>query len=107
MDSLFGLDKVSAHDENLELLITVHDTVQQMIVESILRDAEIPFLSKSRGSGTAVKVITGFSLFATDIFVLREHLETALELITPPEDIEELCQLDGVAADELGEEEEE
>ena len=90
MDSLFGLDRVSPHDENLELLTTVHDSVQQLVIESILRDAEIPFLSKSRGSGTAVKVITGFSLFATDIFVLREHLETALVLITPPEEIEEI-----------------
>ena len=90
MDSLFGLDRVSPHDENLELLITVHDSVQQLVVESILRDAEIPYLSKSRGSGTAVKVITGFSLFATDIFVLREHLETALVLITPPDEIEEI-----------------
>ena len=105
MDSLFGLDRVSAHDENLELLITVHDSVQEMIGESILRDADIPYLAKSRGSGTAVKVITGFSLFATDIFVLREHLETALELITPPEEIEDLCATDGVEADELGEEE--
>ena len=98
MDSLFGLDRVSPHDENLELLITVHDTVQQLVVESILRDAEIPYLSKSRGSGTAVKVITGFSLFATDIFVLREHLETALVLITPPDEIEEIGE--GEALDE-------
>lgn len=90
MDSFFGLDRVSPHDENLELLITVYDSPSQMIIESILRDAEIPYLAKSRGSGTAVKVIAGFSMFGTDIFVLREHLETALELITPPEAIEEL-----------------
>ena len=90
MDSFFGLDRVSPHDENLELLITVYDSPSQMIIESILRDAEIPYLAKSRGSGTAVKVIAGFSMFGTDIFVLREHLETALELITPPDEIEEL-----------------
>ena len=90
MDSFFGLDRVSYHDENLELLTTVYDAPSQAIVEGILRDAEIPYLAKSRGSGTAVKVITGFSMFGTDIFVLREHLETALELITPPDEIEEL-----------------
>lgn len=90
MDSLFGLDRISPHDDSLELLTTVYDTAQQMIVESILRDAEIPYLAKTRGSGTAVKVITGFSMFGTDIFVLREHLELALELITPPEEIEEI-----------------
>lgn len=90
MDSFFGLDRVSPHDENLELLTTVYDAPSQTIVEGILRDAEIPYLSKSRGSGTAMKVITGFSMYGTDIFVLREHLETALELITPPEEIEEI-----------------
>ena len=61
MDSLFGLDRISPHDDSLELLTTVFDSAQQMIVESILRDAEIPYLVKSRGAGTAVKVITGFS----------------------------------------------
>jgi len=90
MDSFFGLDRVSPHDENLELLTTVYDAPSQTIVEGILRDAEIPYLAKSRGSGTAMKVITGFSMYGTDIFVLREHLETALELITPPEEIEEI-----------------
>ena len=90
MDSFFGLDRVSPHDENLELLTTVYDASSQTIVEGILRDAEIPYLAKSRGSGTAMKVITGFSMYGTDIFVLREHLETALELITPPEEIEEI-----------------
>ena len=92
MDSFFGLDRVSPHDENLELLTTVYDAPSQAIVEGILRDAEIPYLAKSRGSGTAVKVITGFSMFGTDIFVLREHLEAALELITPPEEIEEITE---------------
>ena len=90
MDSLFGLDRISPHDDSLELLTTVFDSAQQMIVESILRDAEIPYLVKSRGAGTAVKVITGFSMFGADIFVLREHLELALTLITPPDEIEEI-----------------
>ena len=107
MDFLFGLDTVSAHDENLELLTTVYDEPSRMIVESILRDAEIPYLIKERGVGTAVKVIAGFSMFGTDIFVLREHLETASLLITPTEDTEELYALDGVSLEDAEEEEEE
>ena len=85
MDSLFGLDRVSNHDEELELLTTVYDPTQLMIIESILRDAEIPYLLKDRGAGTSVKVILGYSLFGTDVFVLKEHLDLAAELITPPE----------------------
>jgi hypothetical protein len=91
MDALFGLDRVSSHDEGLELLTTVYDRAQLMIVESILKDAEIPYLAKERGSGTMVKVIAGYSMFGTDIFVPSTALETAIELITPP-DAEEIAE---------------
>ena len=89
MDALFGLDHASRQGEGLALLTTVYDRAPLMIVESILRDAEIPYLAKERGSGTTVKVIAGYSMFGTDIFVPEELLETALELITPPEQEEE------------------
>ena len=91
MDALFGLDRVSSHDEGLELLTTVYDRAQLMIVESILKDAEIPYLAKERGSGTMVKVIAGYSMFGTDIFVPRDLFETAVALITPP-DAEEVSE---------------
>ena len=67
--------------KDLELLVTVNDRIYQSIVESVLTDNEIPFISKERGSGAAVKVITGFSLFGTDIFVLKTDLERAAELL--------------------------
>ena len=77
---------------DLELLITVNDRVYQSIVESILKDNEIPYLSKERGSGSAVKIITGLSMFGTDIFVLKSDFERASELMEmlkaePTEDI--------------------
>lgn len=84
MDSLFGLERVSAHDDTLELLTTIYDRAQRMIVESILQDANIPYLAKERGSGSMVKVIAGYSMFGTDIFVRREQLELATELIALP-----------------------
>lgn len=84
-DLLFGLDRVSHHDDELALLTTVYDNTLLSVFESILRDAEIPYLIKERGSGSAVKIITGFSMFGTDLFVRKEHLELATELITPPE----------------------
>lgn len=83
MNSLFGLDRVSPHDESLALLTTVYDPSLLMILESILRDAEIPYLKKERGSGNSVKIIAGFSMFGTDLFVLKEQLELARELIAP------------------------
>ena len=81
MDFLFGLDKSNPPLKDLELLVTVNDRIYQSIIESVLTDNEIPFLSKERGSGSAVKVITGFSLFGTDIFVLRTDAERARNLL--------------------------
>jgi hypothetical protein len=92
MDALFGLDRVSAHDEGLELLTTVYDRAQLMIVESILKDAEIPYLAKERGSGTMVKVIAGYSMFGTDIFVPSSALEAATALITLPDEDESCAE---------------
>lgn len=88
MDAFFGLDYASKQDAALDLLTTVYDRGQLMIVEGLLRDARIPYLAKERGSGTMVKVIAGYSIFGTDIFVPRELCETAAELIAlvePPE----------------------
>ena len=89
MDSLFGLDKVSHHDDGLSLLTTVHDPVQRAITESILRDAQIPYLIRERGSGGAVAVIAGYSVLGSDVFVRDADLETARVLITPPAHNEE------------------
>ena len=89
MDSFFGLDHAAKPDEGMELLTTVYDNAQRIIVESILQDAEIPYLIKERGSGSMMKIIAGYSIFGTDIFVLCEHLDAATELITPPDDGED------------------
>ena len=82
MDRFFGLDKVSSHPDNFELLITATDRVQLAIIESILKEAKIRYISKDRGSGAAVKVIAGFSIFGSDVFVLKEDLEKASALIS-------------------------
>ena len=81
MDRLFGLDSVSSHDEGLELLMTVYDPAELMVAQSVLKDAEIPFLCKDRGSGGMMKIIAGYSVMGTDIFVPEEVLEHATELL--------------------------
>lgn len=92
MDRFFGFNKVGSHPDNSELLITVNDNVQLTIIESILKGENIPYFTKERGSGSAVKVITGFSMFGADIFVLKDDIERARELIMPlsEEEIEAL-----------------
>ena len=85
MDSIFGLDRVSAHDDTLEHIATFYDPTSLLVAESILRDAEIPYLLKDRGSGGMVKVIAGYSVMGTDIFVRAEHAEVAMALISTPD----------------------
>ena len=89
MDSFFGFDKVSAHDEGQELLMTVYNPSELAVVESILRDAEIPFIAKDRGAGGTMKIIAGYSVFGTDIFVLAEHLEVARAIFESTEFVQE------------------
>ncbi len=89
MDSIFGFDKVSAHDEGQELLMTVYNPSELVVVESILNDAEIPYLKKERGAGGSMKIIAGYSVFGTDIFVLSEHIEAAKAIFSSAEFVDD------------------
>lgn len=90
-DKLFGTDKpASPVTENAELLCTVYSPEELAVLESILRDAEIPYLVRDRGAGDAVRIITGTgTMFGSDIYVASERLDEASELITPDNNGEE------------------
>lgn len=78
---LFGLNKPTKRHDELKLLTTVYDNEQLAIVRCILDGDNIPYLTKERGSGSSVKIIMGFSMFGTDIFVKSEQLEQAQALL--------------------------
>lgn len=78
---IFGFGKSYKPDKNVELLTTVYDFGMRSVVESLLRDAEIPYILKERGG--SLPVITGSSVFGTDFFVKKEDLDAAKELIAP------------------------
>ena len=82
MDLLFGLN-APASLQDLVHAGEFHDPVSATIAEELLTDANIPFLKKERGSGTAVRIITGFQPFGTDFFVLPEDLERAKAALIP------------------------
>ena len=100
MSDLFGLDRPAPHDEELELLTTAYDNAYLAVVESILNDAEIPYLKKDRGSGSAMKMIMGYSMFGCDIFVRREDIETASALVAPPADSDDTDDADALDVEE-------
>ena len=80
MDSLFGLDKPHSR-EGMELLTTAHDDVELSILCSILEEEQIPHLKIDRGTGTALRLITGYSMYGTDILVPAEEMERASEIL--------------------------
>lgn len=79
-DSLFGLDRAGTED-GMRLLVTVNDNAELSIVGSILEDEQIPYLSKDRGSGGAVRLIAGYSIFGTDILVPEERYADAMAVL--------------------------
>ncbi len=101
-DFLFGLDGPAGHDENLELLTTVYDNVELSVLRSILEGEGIPYMIRERGSGSSVRIITGFTMFGTDVFVPKTAVEQAKEILeayrTAP--VEEGEAPDGEAEDE-------
>ena len=56
---------------------------------SILNDAEIPYLTKDRGAGGAAKIIMGFNMYGTDIYVLKQQLEEAKAIFESAQFVEE------------------
>ena len=88
MFDLFGLEKphkISDGDE-VSHLITVYDVAVLGIVRGMLEDENIPYLVRERGTGSAMRIMTGFSLFGTDVFVPTDALEVAKGLVAGLED---------------------
>ena len=81
MDHLFfGLD-TPADGGDLSLLRSFHDDVSLTMAEQVLRDEGILFVKKDCGSGAAVRIVTGFSMYGTDLLVAPGDLERASELM--------------------------
>lgn len=102
-NSLFGLDEASSHDEGQALLTTVYDPIELQVILGILDGAEIPFLIKDRGAGGVSRIIMGYSISGTDIFVPESALDEAEALITP---VFEADAGEDEGADEDGDEDE-
>ena len=80
MDSLFGLDH-PAQQKDLAHLRTLCDDGSVSMAKELLQDEQIPFLVKDRGTGNVMRVITGFSIYGVDFYVLPEDAPRATELL--------------------------
>ena len=81
MKDIFGLDTPAGNGDGMSLLTTTYDNAAKDIIEALLRSENIPFVSKDRGVGGSLRVITGFSIYGCDIYVNNEMLDTAKELL--------------------------
>ena len=79
--SIFGIGKSYKPLPNAELLVTLYDFGMRSVIESILRNADIPYIIKDRGG--SLPIITGSPLLGADVFVRAEDLDAANELIAP------------------------
>ena len=92
MDNLFFGRDQPANEDGLVLLRTFHDDVSVIMAEEVLRDEEIPFVKKDRGSGSAVRLITGYSMYGTDLLVSPDDLEKATALMEALFDVESVVE---------------
>ena len=90
MSDLFGLEKPHKITDGDEVshLITVYDVAVLGIGRGMLEDENIPYLVRERGTGSAMRILTGFSLYGTDVYVPTEAQETAKALVAGLEDAE-------------------
>jgi hypothetical protein len=65
----------------LVLLRTANNNFEVDIIKGILEENKIPYLLKEKGIGSYMKIITGSSMYGTDIFVDKLVYERASELI--------------------------
>ena len=73
-DKLFGLDKPQKPvDDVSELLTTAYGNEELAAIEALLRSAEIPYRLCDRGAGGIVRVISGYTMYGTDVFVRTEE----------------------------------
>ena len=89
MDRFFGLDRAAKSDKETELLMTAYSSEELAVALSILDDAQILYLTKDRGAGGAAKIIMGFNMYGTDIYVLKQQLEEAKALFESARFVEE------------------
>lgn len=59
----------------------IKNEIEFNITKEVLRDNNIPFLTKEEGAGNYLRIIGGFSLFPYEIFVSKNDFNRANEIL--------------------------
>ncbi|MCL1974850.1 MAG: DUF2007 domain-containing protein [Firmicutes bacterium] len=86
------------------LLTVLDDVVEANMLMNLLQDQQIPAYKKGRGVGGYLDIVMAVNSFGTEIYVPRQLLMKAQELVEalhPPQGVQELPVLEEDALDEL------
>lgn len=75
------MSKKENQEINLKTLIKTSDRIMLSLIESILKENEIPYILKEKGTGGYLKIITGASIYDTEVLVSDKDFEKARELV--------------------------
>lgn len=79
----------SSNEINTVLLRTTNNNIELNIIKELLEQNEIPYIIKDHGVGGYMRIISGDSIYGTDILVEESIIERAESLINdfPWEDL--------------------
>lgn len=79
----------SSNEINTVLLRTTNNNIELNIIKELLEQNEIPYIIKDHGVGGYMRIISGDSIYGTDILVEESVIERAESLINdfPWEDL--------------------
>lgn len=74
---------MSSNNEKVELVLlrTANNNFELDIIKGVLDENQIPYLIQEKGIGSYMKIITGNSIYGTDIFVDESEYESARDII--------------------------
>ena len=83
---LLGLEKpVEPKEDTVGYVTTLHGNAELAVAESLLRDADSPYRLIDRDKGGVTRIVAGYSMYGTALFVRPEDVEAARALLAPVE----------------------
>ena len=70
-----------SNEINPVLLRTTNNNIELNIIKEVLEQNEIPYIIKDHGIGGYMRIISGDSIYGTDILVEESQIERAESLI--------------------------
>lgn len=70
-----------SNEINPVLLRTTNNNIELNIIKEVLEQNEIPYIVKDHGIGGYMRIISGDSIYGTDILVEESQIERAESLI--------------------------